>query len=339
MSVVYVKEQGAVIRKRGARLLVEKDGEVLLEIPLRQTDAVAAFGSVQVTTQAMSVLLEEGIPLALLTRHGRPKGHLVPEASRNVPLRVAQFRRSLDEAASLKLARAVVEAKLDNTRATLDDYRSNYPGPELAGSSRRLRELAATTTGAATHAELMGIEGAGAALWLECFKKLNRSELPFEKRMKRPAADPVNALLSLGYTLLTGELRALAEAAGLEPHVGFLHGVDYGRPSLALDLVEAFRASVIDRLTLTLLNQRAFTAGDFGRSLAGRFEGRVVLLPDALARYIARYEEAVTAPRTPAPGGVREVLRGEIDKLRRAILKDEPFRPWREDPDAVADLL
>src|ERR1039457_4618145 len=97
MSVVYVKEQGAIVRKRGERILVEKDEQLLAEIRLRETASVAIFGNVQVTTQALSELLERGIPLSLYTRHGRLKGHLVPDVSKNVPLRVAQYRTALDD--------------------------------------------------------------------------------------------------------------------------------------------------------------------------------------------------------------------------------------------------
>ena len=97
MATVYIREQGAVVRKRGSRILVEKEGETLLEILLRQTDSVAVFGNVQVTTQALSELLDRGIPLALYTRHGRLKGRLVPDVSKNVPLRVAQYRTALDD--------------------------------------------------------------------------------------------------------------------------------------------------------------------------------------------------------------------------------------------------
>src|SRR5438270_681634 len=115
MAVIYVREQGSVIRKRGGRILVEKEHETLLEIPLRMTESVAVFGNVQVTTQALSELLDRGIPLALYTRHGRLKGHLTPDTSKNVPLRVAQYRTALDEAAALGIAKELVMAKLRNS--------------------------------------------------------------------------------------------------------------------------------------------------------------------------------------------------------------------------------
>jgi CRISPR-associated protein Cas1 len=341
MPILYIQHQGAIVRKRGARLLIKADDKILAEIPLRQTEAVAVFGNVQVTTQAMSVLLDAGIPLALHTRHGRLKGHLVPESSKNVDLRVAQFRHALDPAAALPFARATVAAKLRNTANTLAAYRRHNDAPELAALAPHLLDLASHTQTAASPAELMGIEGAGAAAWFAVLSLLNHSPFEFPGRRRRPPTDPINALLSLGYTFLLNELRALAEGAGLEPHVGFLHQIDYGRPSLALDLLEPFRVPVIDRLTLRLVNLRILTEPDFARSLAGPQQSAVILLPTSFATYVQHYESALTTPRAGAPQGVRALLRDEIAKLRTALLSATPFEPWQslDDPDALRDLL
>ena len=320
MAVVYVKEQRSVIRKRGARLLVEKDEETLAEIRVRETDAVAVFGNVQVTTQALGMLLDEGIPVALYTLHGRLKGHLVPEASKNLPLRVAQYRAALDEAASLGPAREVVQAKIANTRAVAALYRTNYPNGDLAEAVEELTRLEGRAAEAGDRAELLGLEGAAAARWFAVFGKLNRSGLPFPGRRMHPSPDPVNALLSFGYTVLGNEIRALAEGAGLEPHLGFLHQVD--------------------RLTLRLVNQSVLREEDFGRSLAGRNEGRIVLNPGSLARYLGSYEEAVTAARKGAPEGIRAELARDVEKLKRWLAGGEMFRAWREEEaDAVPGEL
>jgi CRISPR-associated protein Cas1 len=332
MSVVYVKEQRSVVRKRGGRILVEKEGECLLEIPLRQTDSVAVFGNVQVTTQAMSELLERGIPLALYTRHGRLKGHLTPELSKNIPLRLAHYRAAIDESASLAIARASVRAKLSNSAALIADYRAHYPSAQLALAEQTLRGAAERADGASSHAQLLGYEGSAASTYFTAFAALNRSDLPFEGREKHPAPDPVNALLSLGYTLVMNEIRGLAEGLGLEPHLGFLHRVDYGRPSLALDLLEPFRAPLVDRLTLRVVNERVLTAGDFARRVTGTAAGSVVLMPDSFRRYLENYERALTETRRSAPRGMRDALALEVEKLARCIRGDGPFQPWLEEP-------
>jgi len=159
---------------------------------------------------------------------------------------------------------------------------------------------------------------------------MNRSDLPFETREKHPPPDPINALLSLGYTMATNEIRGLAEGIGLEPHIGFFHQIDYGRPSLALDLVEPFRSALVDRLTLRLVNERVFTAGDFAQRLIGPGAGGVVLQPDAFKRYLEQYESAVSECRKTAPRGVREAWREDIQKLARALRGGAPFEPFRE---------
>lgn len=331
MAVVYVKEQGAIIRKHGGRILVEKDDALLLEIPLRQTDSVAVFGNVQVTTQALSELLDRGIPLALYTRHGRLKGHLVPDLSKNVPLRVAQYRTALDEVAALGLAKAVVRAKMLNSGKLLSDYRANYPSDVLAAAAEAMSHAAGRAGEAGNHAELLGYEGSAAAIYFGAFAEMNRSQLPFDGRRKHPATDPINGLLSLGYTLVMNEIRAVAEGAGLEPHLGFLHQVDYGRPSLALDLLEPFRAPLVDRLALRLVNERILTGADFGTRMAGSAVGGVILLPDSFQKYLAAYEAAVTEPRARAPVGMRNVWRGDVEKLAAAIRDGTGFAPYCEE--------
>ncbi len=338
MAVVYVKEQGAIIRKHFGRILVEKDQELLLEIPLRQTDSVAVFGNVQVTTQALSELLERGIPLALYTRHGRLKGHLVPDISKNVPLRVAQYR-----AAALRIAKAVVRAKLLNSGMLLSDYRRHYPSERLASSCDAMHEAAEKLAGVTQHSELLGHEGSAAAAYFSAFTEMNRSELPFDGRRKHPATDPINGLLSLGYTLVMNEIRALVEGAGMEPHLGFLHKVDYGRPSLALDLLEPFRAPLVDRLSLRLVNEKMLTAADFakrvGGGAVGSAAGSVILLPDSFRKYLEAYEAAVTEPRERAPSGMRQAWRADVEKLAAAIRDGAAFAPYCEEEDALSCVV
>jgi CRISPR-associated protein Cas1 len=328
MAVLYVREQGSSLCKRGGRLLVEKDGKQLLEIPLRETDSVAVFGNVQVTTQALSELLERSIPLAFFTRNGRLKGHLAPEAAKNVPLRLAQYKASQDEARALALAKASVRAKLLNCAALITDYRAHYPSAELEQAADTLACAADKAMAASSHSELLGCEGAGAAAYFRAFGAMNRSGLPFETRRMHPPPDPVNALLSLGYTLAMNELRAAAEARGLEPYIGFLHQIHYGRPSLALDLLEPFRPAVADRLTLRLINERILKAEDFARRLSS--PGGVILTPEAFKRFLGHYESAVTESRKAAPRGLREAMREDVGRLAHALEGGGPFQPYLE---------
>jgi CRISPR-associated protein Cas1 len=157
--------------------------------------------------------------------------------------------RSKNISAPTSGAKALVRAKLWNSDALVADYRSNHPSTELDALAGALLRSADQVVAAANLSELLGYEGSGTAAYFAGFSLMNRSELPFDGRAKHPPPDPVNALLSLGYTMLMNEIRSLVEGAGLEPHLGFLHRADYGRPSLALDLLEPFRSVFVDRLT------------------------------------------------------------------------------------------
>src|ERR1039458_8774684 len=162
------------------------------------------------------------------------------------------------------------------------------------------------------------------------FPEMNRSALPFEGRRKHPVTDPINGLLSLGYTLAMNEIRALVEGAGMEPHLGFLHRVDYRRPSLALDLLEPFRAPLVDRLTLRLVNERILTAADFANRDTKRTAGSVILVPDSLHKYLEAYEAAVAKPRVRAPSGIRGAWQAEVEKLAASIRDGAGFAPYCE---------
>jgi CRISPR-associated protein Cas1 len=175
---------------------------------------------------------------------------------------------------------------------------------------------------------MSGSRSAGAAAHFRAFALMNRSELPFERRRMHPPPDPVNALLSLGYTMAMNELRGAAEGHGLEPHIGFLHQIDYGRPSLALDLLEPFRPALVDRLTLRLINARILAAEDFATRLSG--PGGVILSPEAFRRYLEHYESAAAGPTKAAPRGMREAMREEVARLARALTAGGPFEPFVE---------
>ena len=233
VAYLYLTEQGAVLRKAGDRFLVEKDDEVLLDLPYHKLETVLLFGNIQVTTQAMAELLEKGVHLSLFSRQGQYRGSLSPPRGRNIELRLAQFDCYRDAARSLGLARAVVRAKTANGLAVLRRYRArNEVAAEFDARVKALEETVAGCEGAATVAALDGSEGASAHAYFTLLMEFNKSDLAWPGRQKHPAPDPLNALLSLAYTLLMHELAALLEGAGLDPYLGFLHQVDYGRPSL-----------------------------------------------------------------------------------------------------------
>ncbi len=328
MPPLYVVEQGAVLQKEGERLVVRKEGQVLLSLPVFKVDAVLVFGAVQITTQAMSFLLANGIEVSFLSLQGRLKGRLVPAEGRNVLLRVRQFERARDDRFRLSVAQAIVAGKLTNARTLLLRYARNHPEVDLGEAVERLRECIVRVWEAGSLDELRGVEGRGAAIYFEAFGRMVRGELGFEGRTRRPPTDPVNGMLSLGYTLLTQELMGLAAAHGFDPYVGFYHDLRYGRPALALDLVEEFRAPVVDTMVLWIVNKRVLGPEDFTERLE---DGAVVLRPDALRRYLAVYEQRLGRV-APVRGGEtqltwREVLRRQVGRMVQTVRLDIPYEP------------
>lgn len=296
MAFLYLTEPGSILRKIGNRLVVEKEGAVLLDAPYHKLEAVLLFGNVQVTTQAMLELMDNGIPLSLLSRRGEARAQLQPALGKNIPLRIGQFALHADAARSLDLAQALVAAKLANAAAVLQSFgeRALARGAESTAAAAQLADAAGRARSAATLDVLAGIEGAAGRLYFDVLMQRNKSGLAWPGRVKHPATDPVNALLSFGYTLVANEIAGVAEGLGLDSYLGALHQLDYGRRSLAFDLVEPFRAPLVDRLVLTLLNRRQFTAADF-EPLSAERDGEgaasgLYLRPEPAKRFLAEYE-------------------------------------------------
>jgi CRISPR-associated protein Cas1 len=267
MAYLYLTEQGSVLRKIGDRFVVEKEETILLDVPYHKLEAVLIFGNIQITTQAMAELLDAGIPVSLLSRQGVLRGSLQPPQGKNVPLRLAQFELHRDPERAMVFARLTVSAKLANAAAVLSAFgdRQEARGPATEAALAQIAEAREKVSAAATIEILDGIEGAAARLYFGVLMLRNKSLFTWPGRVRHPATDPINALLSFGYTLVTNELAAVVETSGLDSYLGCLHQLDYGRQSLALDLVEPFRAPLVDRLVLTVLNRKQFVPPRYPR--------------------------------------------------------------------------
>lgn len=327
MATLYVTEQNAVLRKTGDRIVVEKERRVLLEVRCLDLDAVLLFGNVQFTTQAAAELLDHGIEMALLSSRGRLRGQLTPPKAKNVPLRMAQYRRYDDEAFCLAFAREVVTAKIENQVAVLRRYRRHRPDAIPAAEVARLATRAERLDELDEQNALRGIEGTAAASYFELLARAVPEEHSFTGRSRRPPRDPFNALLSFGYVLVGNELQALLDGIGFDPYIGFFHRLDYGRPSLALDLLEEFRAPLVDRFSATLINQRTLSEEHFRRSR----EGGVYLGREGKKRYFAAYERRLAEPfeGDEGPTTFRELFRRQAHRLAAALDQEIPYRAFR----------
>jgi len=286
MSVIYVTEQGALLAKTGQRLLVKKGKETLLDIPAIEVSQVIAFGSVSITPATVSFLLGRGIDVAFLTRTGRYKGRLQPEFSKKVSLRQRQFARAADGDFCLEVAKAVVRGKIANARTICMRRNRELGDKKIGGVVRRLERARRKAAKASSIEAVRGQEGAAGAAYYEAFGRMIKAEgFSFEKRTKRPPKDTVNALLSLGYTLLHNNVYAMINVVGLDPYQGFFHAVKHGHPALASDLSEEFRAIVVDSLVLAVINKGIIKPGDFRPSRGG-----IYLTKEGLKKFVGQYE-------------------------------------------------
>ena len=329
-NVLYVDESGCTLKKTGERILVVKEGETIRDIPLIHLGQVVLCGNISVTTPVMQTLLNEGIPLVYLSAYGRYQGTLTPQISRNSLLRVAQHRVADDPERCLALAKAFVHGKIANMRTMLQrrKWRNRTPNNENPDSALQTNEIetgdghtdiSSSIDGitamrqkipkAEGLPELLGIEGNASAAYFQSFSAMLKPALgfSFERRTRRPPKDPTNALLSFAYSLLTADLISAIQTVGLDPYVGFFHQQNYGRPCLALDLMEEFRPIIADSVVITLINKRQIKPDDFTQSHGGWF-----LNDAARKRFYAAYEgrknETITHP----------VFKYKID-FRRAI--------------------
>ncbi len=325
MSVVYLTTAGSSVRRRGEVLQVWRGDSKVTELRLFDLERLVILGSVQLTSQALALLLDRGIDVALMTSRGRLRGTLVSGTSRNVFLRLAQFERWKDDAFRLAISREVAAAKLAAQARLLARYERNHPEELEPRSRRRVERCREQLPRAADVEAVRGIEGTAAAAYYGQLGRMLRG-VSFPGRKMHPSTDPVNALLSLGYVMLTNEVAAALEARGFDPAVGFLHGLRYGRKSLSLDVVEPFRQPVIDRLTLRLFNRRQITPADFEGGERGLRLGA-----EALQTYLRCYEEQMRSPSggEGAPTWRREIVR-QAAALQKMVMagKAGPFFSW-----------
>jgi len=313
---LYLNTQGYRVGVKSERLVV-KDGEkVVDEVRLLDVSHVALFGNIQLSTQAIQELCEQEIPVAYFSMGGWFYGLTRGHGLKNVYSRIQQFAMAADARRCLALARKVVQAKIKNHRTLLMRLHVEPPVEAVVG----LKEIGGRTGDARSLEELLGMEGAAAALYFKHFSGMIKVgaddiedeipglELPedekskqkqseaeafsfdFTKRTRRPPTDPVNAMLSLAYSLLAKDCTIAALAVGFDPYVGFYHQPRHGRPALALDLMEEFRPLVAESAVLTAINNRMITPGHFVR--AG---DAVNLTPHGRKAFFNAYEQRMNA--------------------------------------------
>ncbi|HOZ49333.1 MAG TPA: CRISPR-associated endonuclease Cas1 [Candidatus Hydrogenedentes bacterium] len=322
LRTLYVQQQGAYLGRHGGRLVVTRDRQSLLDLPAHQIDQIFLFGRVHVSAAAMAFCLTRRMPIHLFSGTGRYHGALLAVDGAEFHVERAQYRLLDDVPRRLVAARAVVDGKLANSLALLRRHERNHPETRLDDVRTRIEEARGRSASAPDMDTLRGFEGAAAAAHFEGFSRCLRGACPFRGRNRRPPLDPVNSLLSFGYTLLLYQIQSCLAARGLDPAVGIFHESGRGHPALASDLLEELRAPVVDSLVLTIVNRRQFVPDDFYR---GPGEPQPCLLKDEpRARYLQAFEEKLAElMHHPEAGHLvnwRQVIELQTGRLRRYIL-------------------
>jgi CRISPR-associated protein Cas1 len=300
LNTLYVTTQNAYLHKEGQSVVVNVEKETRLRVPVHTLDGIVCFGAVSMSPFLMHHCAENSVAVSFLSQYGKFLARIQGPVSGNVLLRREQYRVADDPEKAAKIAGNILIGKLANSRAVLRRaQRDHGENEELKTAELRLTQYLHRLERPMPMDELRGNEGEAAASYFAAFPQLvtvKDEAFAFTGRNRRPPTDPVNALLSFTYTLLVHDCRSALEGVGLDPCVGFLHTDRPGRPSLALDLMEEFRAFLADRLVLSLINRKQIQAKDFSDSAGGAVTMTDSARKTLLATWQKRKQEEITHP-------------------------------------------
>lgn len=302
LNTLYITSDEAYVRKERETFVVEINNEKVFQAPIQSIENIVCFGFKALSPSLMAFCAENNVGVSYLLENGKFLARVYGAQKGNVLLRKAQYALSDNEFESLKIAKPIVAAKVTSYRSLLLRHQRNHPD-----NTTDQLVLAADTMGSRLNNiqntesldELRGYEGECANLYFGVLSSLitaQREDFTFNKRTKRPPLDPANALLSFLYAILANDVRSALETVGLDPQVGFLHQLRSGRPSLALDLMEEFRAYLGDRIMLNLINLKQVTKKDFEIRESGEVRISDSARKELLTAYQKRKQEEITHP-------------------------------------------
>lgn len=343
MTTLYLTEPYSTVRKDGDSLVIKipankaaGTAERQVRVPLLKIDQVVVLADSTVTTPALLALLEQKAEVCFCSYQGQFAGRLAPESSRNGLLRIAQHGARNDDCRRMELARAFVAAKLANQRTQLLRANRKLDDGELAAAAEQMAGVLKSVRGLVFPPDpahyvppvptrpqadtpmgtLQGLEGGGAAIYFGVFPRLLRQPMGFAGRRRRPPTDPVNALLSFGYTLLLNNVLAAIGLVGLDPYAGYLHSSQYGKPALALDLMEESRPIIVDSVVQSVINNRVLEEHDFVAEL-----GAYRLTDAARRRFIQKFEERLQQETQHPTFNYRATYRRCLELQARLLAK------------------
>jgi len=333
MPTLYVIEPEARVEKEYDRILITREDEQIFRTPLRYISDVVLVGRAGITTPALHALLQADVPLILVSRTGKMLGKLQPKTGGNLALRQAQYRKNDDRLFGLQFSKSIVSGKIHNQLIFAQRLLRRRPALQMNKTITQLKQKLKEIENVNTIDSLMGIEGQAARIYFSVFRQALNPEWSFKERTRRPPRNPVNALLSLGYTFLGHAIEASLEIVGLDPYLGYFHAEKYGRPALVLDMMEEFRTPIVDSMVLDLLNHQIIKPEYYTIHNKG-----VTLNDEGLRLFFRRFSsklEQLIKPRyLKRKHGIsyRKVFEVQARRLSQYIMGNEssyqPFR-WR----------
>lgn len=335
--IVYITEQGSGLYLKGRRLLLKKNGKLLQTIHANKLEQLILMGKVSISPGTINFLLKHNIDTVFISLHGEYRGRLAPSFSKNIELRMRQFKKSDDKEFSIKIAKECIRGKLENYRYLLRRLYYDTKIEDVEIAIHRIRALLSKLQSASNLDEARGYEGSGSAEYFSVFKYLLKNdEFVFNGRSKRPPRDAINAMLSFGYIMLLNIVNTYLYIVGLDPFLGNLHEIDYGRPSLALDLMEEFRPIIVDSLVVKLVNKKSFKKDDFEvkaeeKEEDNRAEYYVLMKKDSIKKFIHYFEQKLYERVIYYPTAQKLTYRQIIEKqvrLYAEALKDGIYKAF-----------
>lgn len=293
-----------------------RSGENIASVPLEGVKTVVVFDSVSLTAPALDLLLRLGIDVIYQSKWGKIKGSIRSAKGSGAITRLAQFSAFVNPERRLELAKTVAAAKIHNQMTAIRKYKYHDTNTGFDEHLSAIKNFIQQLEGVDTVSGVMGIEGVSARYYWDCFKDLLKTQA-FTRREYRPSPDYVNALLNLGYAFLCNEVTACLVAKHFDLEIGFLHSIHYGRNSLALDMMEEFRATFIDMWVLSLLNKNQLKEGHF---YMGNGDWR--LTEEGFHKFCELYHKHV--------GDWRGRFQKQADRLKDALVKGGAYEPYHE---------
>jgi CRISPR-associated protein Cas1 len=330
MATLYLVEQGTIIRKEQGRFRVKPPQDEAVEIPISEVEGILLFGGIELTTAVMEECLAAQIPVVFLTQLGEYKGHLWADEARSFPIHWAQYERRMDSGFALEVARAIVWGKLMNSKQFLLRRNRKRSVAAVREAIEGITRDIVAVEEAISLDQLRGYEGVAAARYFGVFGQLiKHKDLTFDGRNRRPPKDPVNSLLSFGYTLLYENVLSLLLLEGVSPYMGNFHYGEKPKAYLAFDLVEEFRSPIVDSLVMKLVNTPLIRPTDFQWPTQ---EGGIYLNKKGKRVFLKQFELAMSTktshPDLKGQVSYRRAIHLQVQRYKRAVRDNLPYEAF-----------